>query len=264
MAYFAAPLLLNLAAGSIATSYLELSRFHQDTLIVDALDIALDTGEGLRVIYQPLKRLGELGRPVRFFEALLRFDLGGYAISPSRFIPLVLADSALSQKLDRFVLDRVSQQMRRDQSHYAVNLTAASMGDRHLVGEIANIFFGLRSQERLILEVIENQRVEESSLIEALNQHSRVWLDDVGMEFSNFGAIATLPVKGLKIHGSFVKSMIRCRRARAIVRGIFQICQELELSCVAEWVETPYHLEAIALMAVEFPGLDLWVQGWGI
>lgn len=247
-------------AASPAAFYL--LKYTNDLLVLNALTFGLNTGIGVSIAYQPLKRLGELDKDSYFFEALIRLEIEGHAITPSRFMPMVLADDELSIKLDEFVLSQVAKKMTDSGHQYAVNLTAASLHSAELPKTVELLFCKQNALNDLVLEVIENQEIVCLKTLDRLHAITRVWLDDCGKIHSNLDAIANLPIHGVKIDGGFTKRMIRDRKSRAIIRSLFQLCEDLRFSCVIEWVESPAQIELIERMASDYPRLDLWIQGY--
>ncbi len=80
-------------------------------------------------------------------------------------------------------------------------------------------------------------------------------LDDFGTGYSSLSYVRRLPVSKLKIDQSFIHNLPTSKSDRSIVEGIVQLCHKLDLSVVAEGVET-----ADQLALLEDMGCDA-VQG---
>jgi len=83
----------------------------------------------------------------------------------------------------------------------------------------------------------------------------RVAIDDFGAGYSSLQYLARLPVDLLKVDGSFVKRS-ETPRGRALLEAIVRLGQSVGMQMVAEWVETPEHVEMLRSM-----GCPL-AQGW--
>lgn len=235
-------------------------------MLSDDIEAAISTDNGsLLLHYQPLKKLPDLDRPPLFFEALVRMKSGKKIIPASNFITAVLHNPPLAMKLDEWVLRSVAAQMRTDEFRYAVNVTPASLHQPEFLHLVKDIFEDI-PKNRLVIEVIETHQLHEEAIacVKALNERFCTYLDDVGEGWSNLRAIANLSVSGLKIHGRYISNMSAYQKHRAIVGGVFDICRNIQLECVCEWVETPLEVEAVSLMAAHYPFLKLYLQGYEI
>jgi len=63
-------------------------------------------------------------------------------------------------------------------------------------------------------------------------------IDDFGTGFSSFSYLRELPVRKVKIDKSFVDDIVDCAKDASVCKGIIGLARELELSVVAEGVET--------------------------
>ena len=63
-------------------------------------------------------------------------------------------------------------------------------------------------------------------------------IDDFGTGYSNLLMLSVLPAKELKIDKSFVTSMLENEKSRKLVETIINIARTMEMSVVAEGIET--------------------------
>jgi EAL domain-containing protein (putative c-di-GMP-specific phosphodiesterase class I) len=64
-----------------------------------------------------------------------------------------------------------------------------------------------------------------------------VALDDFGTGYSSLGYLSQLPVSSVKIDQGFTSDLTRSHVARAVVRAVVSMCDELSLASVVEGVE---------------------------
>ncbi|WP_152081223.1 putative bifunctional diguanylate cyclase/phosphodiesterase [Enterobacter oligotrophicus] len=96
---------------------------------------------------------------------------------------------------------------------------------------------------RLILEVTESTALKNLDrsieLLNAFNQAGiTVSIDDFGTGYSNLLMLSVLPARELKIDKSFVCSMLENEKSRKLVETIINIARTMEMSVVAEGIET--------------------------
>ncbi len=104
--------------------------------------------------------------------------------------------------------------------------------------------------QRLTLEITERTLIadfEDCALaIGDLAQAGvRFALDDFGTGFSNFRTLKALPLDALKLDRSLVKDIARDRRDRAIVSAMIAMARALDMTVIAEGVETDDQLDLL-------------------
>ena len=71
----------------------------------------------------------------------------------------------------------------------------------------------------------------------------RIALDDFGTGYSSLNYLRSLPLDILKIDRSFVSEIGSVRTGSPLVRAILSMAEALQLTCVAEGIETRSQLE---------------------
>ncbi len=219
------------------------------------LHSALDRDE-LRLHYQP--RIAIDTRRACGFEALLRWhDPDQGMIAPSSFIP-VAEDSSLIVPIGKWVLREVCRQhMAWRAAGYAplpiaVNLSPREFRQPDLVDSVARALADSGMEARyLTLEITEGSlmqaTVQTLETLEALNALGvGLSIDDFGVGYSSLSYLKRFPVDQLKIDQSFVRDIATDPDDAAIVSAIIGLARNLQLSVVAEGVETEAQLAFIA------------------
>jgi diguanylate cyclase (GGDEF)-like protein/PAS domain S-box-containing protein len=212
-----------------------------------ALHRALERSE-FELHYQPQMVLSS-GR-VTAMEALVRWrhpDLG--LIPPDQFIPLA-EETGLILPIGEWVLETACREALRchqlcgEQLTVAVNLSPLELQRGDPVNRVRRVLeeTGL-PPEFLELEITESsamQRGEESIAIlnELKNLGVRLAIDDFGSGYSNLGYLKQLPVSTLKIDRVFVRDLPDDIEDAAITRAIIALGHSLNLTVLAEGVET--------------------------
>jgi diguanylate cyclase (GGDEF)-like protein len=220
---------------------------------------ALDRGEFV-LHYQPKVDLHS--RTVTGVEALVRWrhpERG--MVPPPSFIPLI-EQTALIGPLTLHVIDRalaqlVSWRRRGIILEMSVNLSARNLLDPELPGKIAALLdrHSIPS-ERLTVEVTETAAMVDPdravSVLEALRASGvRVSVDDFGTGNASIEYLTTLPATEIKIDRSFITDILHDARAQAIVRSTIDLARNLDLSVVAEGIETEAVIEHVAALGCQ-------------
>ena len=81
-------------------------------------------------------------------------------------------------------------------------------------------------------------------------------IDVFGSGYSSFQYLADLPVAYLKMEGSLVRRAATEPRVAAIIHGLQNIADELDLTTIAEWVEDDQTVTLLREIGVD------WAQGF--
>jgi len=202
----------------------------------------------LVLYYQPKRDLSRGG--ISGVEALLRWnhpDLG--LLLPNRFIPLA-EETGLIVPIGRWVLQTACLQNMAWQRQglppirVAVNLSPRQFADPNLLGDIRTALekSGLPPQ-LLELEITESmvmQNMERTMrVLEAIKRLGiTLSIDDFGTGYSSMSLVKKLPIDALKIDRSFVREIASDADDKAIAEAIIALGRALDLTVVAEGVET--------------------------
>jgi len=219
---------------------------------------AIDNDD-LVVHYQPVLRADD-GRLVGG-EALVRIrNEDGSLVMPGEFID-VAEDSGLISTLGHQVLVKAVRQTaewtrlgvpNQDPPTIAVNVSARQLTDKNYVETLRLELetAGLAPQQ-LVIELTESALIDgnpttEASLQKLRNLGIRIGLDDFGTGFSSLAYLKRFPISFLKIDRTFVNGLGGDEDDSAIVRATIALAHGLNLTVVAEGVETADQLEQLA------------------
>ncbi len=215
-----------------------------------ALRDAAGNGE-LRLAYQPKVNLAT-GEVVAY-EALLRWRHAALGdVPPGRFIP-VAEEMGVIADLGRWAMGEACEQLARwraqgtvsDQVTAWVNLSGRQLSDAGLVDHVTALLSGLGLPgSNLGVEITESALMDDTEMAQSLLASFKrlgvsVAIDDFGIGFSSLAQLKRFSVDALKIDRSFVAGVDCDDEDRAIVRAIVDLASALDLTTVAEGVETP-------------------------
>jgi len=197
-------------------------------------------------------------------EALLRWhnsDIG--AVPPGDFIPLA-EESGLIDEIGEWVLRRACEQGARWRTtglpdlSMAVNLSTRQFRQERLLDIVRAALneSGLPPQ-LLELEITEGMLMQDPDKAATMlrNLHDigiRISIDDFGTGYSSLSYLQRFPVHTLKIDQSFVREISTSAGATAIVTAVVSLAHSLNLSVVAEGVETEAQRAFLADLACEY------------
>ena len=208
---------------------------------------ALERGEFL-LHYQAKADL-KSGR-ITGVEALVRWqhpDLG--LVPPAQFIPLA-EETGLIVPIGKWVLTTACAQNVAWQRqglppvHIAVNLSARQFADDDLVHDVAE---ALKSTglppELLELELTESMVIQNTEragkvVSEIKKMGVRLAIDDFGVGYSSLTHLKRFPIDTLKVDRSFIRDLPQDPEDKAITEAIIAMGKSLDLTVVAEGVET--------------------------
>jgi diguanylate cyclase (GGDEF)-like protein/PAS domain S-box-containing protein len=207
---------------------------------------ALEHGE-LEVHYQP--QVGFADGQIRSVEALARWnnpELGW--VPPAQFIPLA-EETGLIEPIGAWVLETALNQAKAWQTaglrsmRMCINVSARQLNDR-LVKAVSQALARTGIPPSCLeLEITESVMVSRDPGTESALQALRALgigfaIDDFGTGFATFDYLKRLPVRTLKVDGSFVRNVCESPDDAAIVAASVSLARSLALRVVAEGVET--------------------------
>ncbi len=212
-----------------------------------AIRTALRSG-GFSVVYQPIVRAVD-GKIVSA-EALVRLtspELG--FIPPDEFIPIAEQNGTIHQ-IGRFVTREACRTLARlrkegyELEYMEINLSAAQSVDAEIVDRLREIAreFSLGPAD-ICLELTESAAhsspvLMKRNLDELYAAGFRIAIDDFGTGFSNIETLMTIPFNTVKFDRNIILRMDSSDTGKNDLAAIVELFRNLEVSLVAEGVET--------------------------
>lgn len=222
---------------------------------------ALERGE-LRLDHQPIVKLET--SEIDAFEALVRWQhptLG--MVSPEEFIPIA-EETGLIIPLGAWVLHEACRQVAEWQQRgwsklrVAVNVSSKQLTNRDFIDEVAHALAEHKiPAQTLKLEITESAIMENPEtgvavLRDLRTLGVRIGIDDFGTGYSSLASLHSLPLDVLKVDRSFVSKMVDSQEHTAIVRTIVMLAESLNLSVIAEGIETVEQRGSLDAMGCEY------------
>jgi diguanylate cyclase (GGDEF)-like protein/PAS domain S-box-containing protein len=225
------------------------------------------TGDQLRLEYQPQIDL-RTGR-LHGFEALIRWDHPDRGvIGPAGFIDVAEKTGLISQLGTWACRTAIAQATLLSSapgaspSRMSVNISARQLSDSHFAGTIESLLDETRlDPARLTLELTESGLITDAPQagvnIRRLDGLGvRLSIDDFGTGHAGFAYLNDFPIDEIKIDRSFVSRLGTSPEATAIVTSCIELAHALNVTVVAEGVETAAQLTRLTEL-----GCDI-VQGF--
>ncbi len=235
-----------------------------DRLIMDAdLRTALDR-EQIELHYQPIVRVED--GSIAGFEALMRWRHPQRGLlSPLDFIALA-EETGLIVPLGRYAVNKAAAELKRWQSYFpsheplfcSVNVSARQLFRQEFFDDVvaaiqrekpARMTLKLELTESVIMQ---NPDSTARALARLKDAGAGLALDDFGTGFSSLAYLQRFPFDTVKIDRSFVADMAKNEETPVILRSIIRLAHDLDMSVVAEGVETQSEAKRLKELRCEF------------
>ena len=251
----------NLARSSIKDNYIRRYAYYDESMrqamlaeqeVLNNMTQALEHGDFLLYL-QPIYSL-RFNRPVTA-EALVRWKHPGKGIiSPGRFVPLFERNRFI-MNLDHYMWELVCRYLANRKKAglpnipISVNVSRVNLSDKNLTQRLLDLLekYGL-TPASLRLEITESAYMENprqliSASTELRKAGFKILIDDFGSGYSSLKMLKDIPLDILKIDMKFIADLEKSSRAAAILLGVIDIAQRLDMITVAEGVETKFQFD---------------------
>jgi len=236
-----------------------------DISLEAAMFQAVREGE-FQLYYQPI--VAARTRQIEGFETLMRWKhptLG--MVPPVRFIPIA-ETNGLINLLGAWALKAACVQIRQFEEvakrdlYISVNISPRQFrNDRFLAVLDDALAFSGTPGDKLVLEITEGTLMVDPQHAEAIlekmaERRARIAIDDFGTGYSSLAYLKRFPISVLKIDRAFIKDLPASAKDGAICNAVLDIAKHLNLSVVAEGVETEEQMAYVASRGCDY------VQGY--
>ena len=233
--------------------------------IEQALKIALNDNQ-LLLVYQPIMTLAS--NAIQGFEALVRWPHPEQGmVMPDQFIPIA-EQSRLIIRLDHYVLRQALRQLAYwyaggHRFYVSVNVSGPTVSEPGFVPWLQELIqqygipchcLALELTERAL---IENMLQAKESLQQLRKLGIRILLDDFGTGYSSLSYLSEFRLDVLKIDRSFINNMQDDQQDHPIVNTIIALAKTLQLSVVAEGIETLEQQQVLNRLGCDY-GQGYW------
>lgn len=203
-------------------------------------------------------------------ETLARLiEHNGETISAGLFIETI-EKYGLGRELDRAILGRAlrdkNQSMREGKAptKLFINLSAQEIQGRGILGYAEDLCTRLEIPPHcVVFEILERDAIGDMTnmrkFLTSLRKKGFAFaLDDFGSGYNSFHYLRELHFEYVKIDGAFVRNILNSKIDFALVQNLSNLCQDLGILTVAEFVENQAILDALIDMGINY------VQGFHI
>ncbi len=220
-------------------------------------------GNELAVVYQPIVSL-HTGRVVAI-EALLRWHHPQRGLlTPPEFLEVAeetgaigpIGDWVIAQSAGTFH-DLLADGTLERSTTVHVNVSPRQLSDVGFVERTTSTIAAAELDLRqLVLEFTETTALAKNSAItRSLNALSRLdvrlSIDDFGTGYSSLAHLRDFRAAQLKLDGTFIRNVGRESTDDPIVRSIVQLAHSLDMTVVAEWVQSGEQLQRLRLLGCD-------------
>ena len=197
-------------------------------------------------------------------EILLRMKDGDKIIPPDAFLPIAERYGNI-RDIDLWVINKSLHYLKENKGFLInINLSGVTLSDTNALTEIVKIIESNKKEAQSIcFEITETAIITNLdrciSFIKDLQALGCSFaLDDFGSGLSSFSYLKHLPVKYLKIDGSFIKDICDNKIDEIVVSSIHQTAKALSIKTVAEYVSNDKIYKMVEKIGIDF------VQGYEV
>lgn len=208
---------------------------------------------------------GQIIKPVSAYstdsahiEVLLRMKDNGKIIPPDAFLPMAERYGKI-RDIDLWVIRTSFKYLKQNKNFQInINLSGVTLSDTNtLASIISEVENNLIDAPRVCFEITETAAITNLDRCVTFIHDLKALgcsfaLDDFGSGLSSFSYLKKLPVKYLKIDGSFIKDICNNKTDEIVVSSIHQTAKALSIKTVAEYVSNDEIYEVVKSIGIDF------------
>lgn len=213
-----------------------------------------------KIHFQPIVSL--IDNSISHHEVLMRFEG-----TNSPYDMIVMGEEVgISPDIDlsvcRQTIKYVDMNKNKKVGQLAVNISGASIqNDIFLDKLLLTLKEYPKESQHIIFELTESSEIKDLDKVNSFIQELRkkgyaVCLDDFGAGAASFQYLQKLEVDGIKLDGSYIKTIMDKPREATMVKNITKMCHEMDIYVVAEMIENQAQADYLASIGVDKG------QGW--
>lgn len=215
--------------------------------VIERLDFSLH--------FQPIVDL--VTEEASHYEMLCRFDKGDT-------LEWVMfgEDVGLAPEFDMAVCERALNYIKykgtSSTAKFAINLSGQSIEDEEFVTRLMKTLDGHEKiEDRVMFEITESTEIKDLEKVNDIvgrfhDKGFKVCLDDFGAGSASFQYLQALDVDYVKIDGKYTRKLMTSQRDVSLVKNLTNMCKDLDIKVVAEFVETQEEADLLREMGVDY------------
>jgi diguanylate cyclase (GGDEF)-like protein len=198
------------------------------------------------------------------FETLARLlEPTGETISAGMFVETI-EKYGLGRELDRAIINKAFQHKSKmmpgspTPAKLFINLSAQEIQGRGILGYAEDLCTRLQIPPScIVFEILERDAIGDMTnmrkFLTSLRKKGFAFaLDDFGSGYNSFHYLRELHFEYVKIDGAFVRNILNSKIDFALVQNLSNLCQDIGIQTVAEFVENQEILEALKKMGINY------------
>lgn len=223
----------------------------------DAITTALQNDK-IILHFQPVVTCHD--KAIMHYKALARMiSAEGSLLLAGAFMP-VAKQLGLSQEIDKYMVEKLlmhTQAAARPHADFAITLSAASLHDQEFIEWLCTRLTEAHADaKQLIFEVAEygvvaNLQASQNAIRKIRKTGAEFSISGFGHSAVSFGYLRNLNADYIKIDGSYIRHIAHNEDSQFFVQSLAGIAHVLNISVVAEYVETAEDFEMLKTLSMD-------------
>lgn len=178
----------------------------------------------------------------RKYEALMRIVTPDRVISPYFFLDIAKKTGDYTT-LTRMMIEKSFKVFEHEDAEFSINLSYQDATNTTITDFLTEQIHKYNVADRLILEIVESESVDNFSIIQNFLQPFRemgvqIAIDDFGSGYSNFSYLLQLNPEYIKIDGSIIRNIDSDSKSLLIAQTISNFAKSLGIKTIAEFIHS--------------------------